>query len=425
MIENCISGGDEYGCDDPPASDLLSKQFVVGLLTCPETHFQCAGNGFCLPAHMRCNGVFDCPGREDEAGCDYEDGITCPEAQFQCAGNGYCLLAYLRCNGVFDCPDHEDETGCDRKDDVTCPGFYRCRRSAMCLHPSDVCDGVPRCPDLDDELLCDVTCPHNCTCLGLAFQCQHSFPAEEHAELRYLDGDQSGMQPRQFYNNTMLVFLSLANCSLTDESLMGVPYLPNLRTLDVKDNMLTTVRAGSVSALPNLRHVSLANNKLVLLFPDHAFHNVSLQTVVSVDLSGVPMDTVDMVVLAPFTNLLTLNLSSTGLKRIEAFTPHQSLSTLQTVDLRGCALENFPRTLFREMNSLLQIHADVFRVCCPSNLPLTFDLKDCHSPEDEISSCDNLLRSTFNRVVMSTLATLTLIMNTVTICVRVRSHFSK
>ena len=38
---------------------------------CPETMFACPDVDFyCLPVQFRCNGVSDCPGQEDEAGCD-------------------------------------------------------------------------------------------------------------------------------------------------------------------------------------------------------------------------------------------------------------------------------------------------------------------------------------------------------------------
>ena len=37
--------------------------------TCPPTHFQCR-EGYCLPVHTICNGIFDCLGHEDEIDCE-------------------------------------------------------------------------------------------------------------------------------------------------------------------------------------------------------------------------------------------------------------------------------------------------------------------------------------------------------------------
>nr|KAG5710813.1 hypothetical protein BaRGS_026964 [Batillaria attramentaria] len=74
------------------------------------------------------------------------------ETHFQCPGPDlYCLPVFVRCNGVHDCPGREDEAACDS---YTCPGFYRCRASSVCLHPDHVCDNVYHCPQKDDELLC-------------------------------------------------------------------------------------------------------------------------------------------------------------------------------------------------------------------------------------------------------------------------------
>ena len=58
---------------------------------------------------------------------------VCPESHFQCPGDGYCLPVYLRCNAVSDCPGREDEAACG-----SCPGFYRCYASNVCVHPSNV-----------------------------------------------------------------------------------------------------------------------------------------------------------------------------------------------------------------------------------------------------------------------------------------------
>ena len=64
---------------------------------------------------------------------------SCPETHFQCPGNGYCLPVYVRCNAVYDCPGREDEASCDS---YSCPGFYRCHASRVCVHPSHVCELV-------------------------------------------------------------------------------------------------------------------------------------------------------------------------------------------------------------------------------------------------------------------------------------------
>ena len=121
-------------------------------------------------------------------GTDSVDTV-CPETHFWCSDKDLCLPVYVRCNGVNDCPGHEDEEGCDV---YMCPGYYRCRASKVCVHVTHVCDDWPLCPQLDDELLCNQTCPLDCTCHGLAFFCLQVFAADEYPDLRFLDARGSG-----------------------------------------------------------------------------------------------------------------------------------------------------------------------------------------------------------------------------------------
>ena len=152
----------------------------------------------------------------------------CPESHFQCWDNGHCLPVFVLCNGVYDCPGREDERECDQ---YTCPGYYRCRGVKTCLHPDHVCDGLPHCPQQDDERYCEVDCPSLCFCQGQAFTCRHPFPAEKYPHVRYLDVSRSGLAPKHLYSNPLLVYLNLQRCSLTS----FVSYkLPNLRILDIR-----------------------------------------------------------------------------------------------------------------------------------------------------------------------------------------------
>ena len=71
------------------------------------------------------------------------DPETCPETHYQCPPDGYCLPVFTRCNGHPDCPGQEDESDCDS---YVCGGLYRCLGSRACLHPDYVCDGGTQCP---------------------------------------------------------------------------------------------------------------------------------------------------------------------------------------------------------------------------------------------------------------------------------------
>ena len=174
----------------------------------------------------------------------------------ECPWNNFCIPVYLRCNGVYDCPEHEDETGCDCH---RCPGFYRCRGSTACLHPAHLCDGWAQCPQ-HDELLCNLTCPDSCTCCGRAFFCTQPLQASSYTELRFLEAPASGVVPADVTNNVMLVHLGLAECSLTS---LELPRLPNLHSLDLRDNLLQHLTLHHIQNVNNLRSLSLAGNQLM------------------------------------------------------------------------------------------------------------------------------------------------------------------
>ena len=342
-----------------------------------------------------------------------ENGFSvCPETHFRCPGNGYCLPVYVRCNGVYDCPGHEDEVGCDV---YTCPGFYRCRASRTCLHASHVCDGWPQCPQRDDELFCDLACPADCTCHGLAFFCASVFPVHRYPDLRYLDARGSGLQRHHLDHNLMLIHLNLARCRVSQAENFT---FPNLHSLDLSDNRIQVVRTSDLRGMKRLRVLFLAGNPLTSFFAaDSAnpFFTTQLQTL---DLSRVKMQAIDLRMLSSLPRLQTLNLSNCGIEELRWSGDNQT-SQLQVLDLRGCPVTAFPRKVFKRLTRLRKVQADDFKLCCPAVLPDGFKLSRCSAPPDEVSTCDSLIGSGTFRVMVALLAVLALLGNSVSFVVRV------
>ena len=330
--------------------------------------------------------------------------VQCPETHFRCPANGYCLPVFLLCNGVHDCPGREDEEGCSG---YRCPGFYRCRASTVCLHPSHVCDGVFQCPQHDDELLCDLVCPEGCLCYGHAFTCNRTFLVQEYPDLRYLDARESGIVPGMLKENFMLIHLSLARCALT---YFGNPTLLNLRSLDLSDNRLTSVFGHLLRGFPKLEVLSLAGNPLASVFKDGHTSDAVFPTLTSLDLSGVVIKELDTSVFESFPNIQWLNLSNSRVEVVlgQGFQPFSKLSVLDT---RGCPMSQFPKDVFAGLDRLRAVFADNYKLCCPATLPQGFSMNECQAPFNEISSCDALLRSDTYRIFLSVFAILALVGN--------------
>ena len=358
-----------------------------------------------------------------------KDTITCPETHFQCPVNGYCLPVYVRCNGVNDCPGREDEAGCDS---YTCPGFYRCRGSTVCLHAKHVCDTQVQCPQHDDEQFCELTCPQEfcelncpqeicelicpseCTCFGWSFVCGQPFSPQKHVELRYLDASNSRMSLRSLAKNTMLIHLSLARCDVTN---LGNVTMPNLRSLDLSDNHLRAVRVSDFRSMSNLQALILRRNPITSLFERGCAvqQHLNLETI---DMSHVLIEQLYPERLSFAPNLRVLNLSECGIQRIHE-RGFQSLKRLSRLDISGCPVSDFPLDLFTGLDRLTTVHSDNYRICCASVFPQSVNAHQCKSQPDAISTCEDLIGPKAYRVVLSVMAAVSLLSNVVSFGLRV------
>ena len=387
-IEDCVDGSDELRCYRPLSLKRPSRDLPI-------------------LANFGRNGNIVTTSLDAGRGTV---GVVCPETHFWCPHKDYCLPVFVRCNGVYDCPGHEDEEGCNL---YTCPGFYRCRASKMCVHVIHVCDDLPQCPQLDDELLCSQSCPLQCMCHGLSFFCDQAFSASHYPGLRYLDVRGSGMNAHELGDNQMLVHLSLARCAVRNADNVT---LQNLHSLDLSDNLLTEVSVHHFGRVPQLTVLFLGGNPLIHVFMSNTTSSSDLGKINMLDLSRVKMHSVNTRLFLVFPELHTVNLSFCGIQQWNS--QPVSAASVRKLDLRGCSVDGFHQDILKGFPQLQLLFTDNFKLCCPSVLPIGFDLNHCHVTPDEVSSCDDLLGVTAHRITVAVLTTLALLGNTISIALR-------
>ena len=299
------------------------------------------------------------------------------------------LPIYLRCNTVKDCRQGLDELHCDS---FLCPGFFRCWKSQVCVHPLHVCDGIKQCPYSDDELLCYLDpCPSTCNCQGHAFNCRSTFPAFKYKELRYIDATGSGLEIEDFRSNKLLIVLKLSSCNIS--RITDLPKLQNLQTLDLSFNNLIEFDVTKLIPLNNIQKIILSNNPISTLSVERYIQNISLRFL---DLSSTHLEIIDMAQLASLPMLQILNVSH---GKLQSLNPKGNFSmlSLQVLDLQGSFLQSLQQGVLKTISVATKVFSSNYRICCPMNLPENFNLQQCSSPKEIISSCTRLLKSNISR----------------------------
>ena len=217
--------------------------------------------------------------------------------------------------------------------------------------------------------------------------CTKPFTVSAHQGLRYLDASDSGMTPAHLTNNSMLIHLDLSHCGF---SRVGTLSFPNLNSLDLSDNLITEIKTDQLYQSSHLKVLILSGNPLASLFTNSSVLSPAMDLLKTLDLSRVTLLSLNIDISTLFPQIQILNLSSTGIQRVEG-SGSAIFSKLHTLDLHGCPVDFFPRKAFRTLQKLHTIYVDNYKLCCSVVLPVDFNIKNCHGPSDNVSTCDSLL----------------------------------
>jgi hypothetical protein len=231
------------------------------------------------------------------------------------------------------------------------------------------------------------------------------FPVGSFTALRYLDAAGSGLTLEDVKNNTYLTWLRLATCGLRSVPRME---LPNLLTLDLSGNELTSLSMHVFVTLLNLRQLDLSRNPLGSLRSGSG--NGTQSQLSSLHLAFTFLTTFGSAALRSFPGLRLLNVSFSQIEKIseEGLTFTRDLAV---VDLLGNPVITFPTDIFHPLHQLQAVTSDNYKLCCRASLPSHFDQSACATPRDELSSCEDLLRTDAYRAALWLFALMAIVGN--------------
>ncbi|KAK0093543.1 hypothetical protein PV326_013307, partial [Microctonus aethiopoides] len=181
---DCKYGEDEVACKKAPIKNCS-----------PTNEFSCL-TGDCIPRTWVCDGAPDCSNGADEDGCP----VTCDATQYLCKApqtsnntssmdsnhrifqhlRSYCISKKHLCDGVIDCPLKEDEMNCPKKRE--CTSTDRClQRCILTANNTNACACEPgfilasdnaTCHDIDEcKFQREPVCSQQCNNTNGSFIC--------------------------------------------------------------------------------------------------------------------------------------------------------------------------------------------------------------------------------------------------------------
>ncbi|XP_041379539.1 G-protein coupled receptor GRL101-like, partial [Gigantopelta aegis] len=470
QISDCVDKSDETMCFPKPCANdewrCSNNQCINSFKVCDLTPdcrdrsdelncntckgFRCT-DGTCIPYSWQCDGIVDCPGtqKEDElrslckvlkssdtptktlchwkaqgvynamprylTGMDTCDTVKCEEGYYKCP-RSYCIPLEFVCNGIMDCVDGADEHVCDK---YQCPGYFRCRKSTTCISVKDVCNNNIDCPGGDDEMSCYFSCPSSCNCTGSVLKCSGSFLGNEtfRSLIRKLDLSSSNLDQLtdiSFQGLHMLAVLIMSNCRI-ENFLWNIWELKNLISLDLSSNIIKLIRRNTFRGLRNLRHLDLSENKYLTTIKIGAFDD--LQQLVELRLEYTGIQTLTKHLFSEQVNLIFLNISFSELRYIEDRT-FENQTSLTKLDLHQTKITDFGEHIFDGLAELKFLRTGIFTLCCPRVRPPSVQDDKCIAPQDDFSSCEDLMQNNVLRIFIWVLGVSALIGNTLIVIYR-------
>ncbi|XP_024084029.1 G-protein coupled receptor GRL101-like isoform X2 [Cimex lectularius] len=438
---DCLDGDDETDCQASAAD-------------CAQEEFRCQ-NGQCVPIGSRCNMYTDCWDKTDEIGCHE---VPCEE--YRCKEGGQCVSNSSNCDFFLDCLDGSDEDNCtfvdcgpdefrcqngqcvDKKqrcfnsgnpregcadlshlikcENVTCtPGQFKCK-NGPCLNESLLCNKVIDCKDSwEDESNCTFHCSNsNCPCKDVHINCTGfglgEIPETEKEITRFHFGGNrlnSSLHNGTFARLGRLVYLDLSNNSITHLTPMMFSTLWRLTVLNLQDNDIQVLENGTFYGLPNVNGLHLQGNRIRKI---HALAFFGLSSLPNLVLRNLSIRNIEPHAFVGLRKVVSIDLSQNEIEHLLDGTLN-GLPRLLYLNISSNRIKVIDPNVFRAVTTLEKLETDEFRFCC-----LAREVPSCSPPQDEFSSCEDLMSNMVLRVCVWALAVVATVGNLLVIACRAR-----
>ena len=186
----------------------------------------------------------------------------------------------------------------------------------------------------------------------------------------------------------LLAELNMSSCQIYSLAPYVFQSLRNLYSLDLSSNKITQLLARTFEGLRNLKTLLLYDNFVLQNVEEYAFSGLTELTslaIMSTKISYIFAHTFE-----GLQHATKLDLRDNKIKAIDNYAFH-GLDRLLELDIRGNDVIHFSNDIFIGLNVLEKLQTDVYMFCCLK--PQTVSIDNCYPPEDEFSSCADLMRN--------------------------------